>query len=81
MEVAPEFGTARSPTAESVAAAAAEANHQVGELPTEIKDAIVSACHEVAQGQFDSQFVVDAIQGGDGRLCKTKPVKENPSGY
>ena len=46
--------------------AAAEANHQVGELPTEIKDAIVSACHEVAQGQFDSQFVVDAIQGGAG---------------
>jgi hypothetical protein len=27
-----------------------------------------------------SQCVV-AGRGGDGRLCRTKPVKENPSGY
>lgn len=46
--------------------AAAEANHKVGELDTSIKDAIVQACHDVASGKFDSQFVVDAIQGGAG---------------
>jgi aspartate ammonia-lyase len=46
--------------------AAAEANHAVGELDTPIKDAIVRACAEVAEGKFDSQFVVDAIQGGAG---------------
>ena len=46
--------------------AAAEANHAVGELETDIKDAIVRACGEVAEGKFDNQFVVDAIQGGAG---------------
>ena len=46
--------------------AAAEANHAVGELETELKDAIVRACGEVAAGQFDNQFIVDAIQGGAG---------------
>ena len=44
----------------------AEANHAVGELDTKIKDAIVLACAEVAEGKFDDQFVVDAIQGGAG---------------
>ena len=46
--------------------AAAEANYKVGELSQEIRDAIVAACHEVAEGKFDSQFIVDAIQGGAG---------------
>ena len=46
--------------------AAAEANHKVGELDTQTKDAIVRACKDVADGKFDSQFVVDAIQGGAG---------------
>ena len=46
--------------------AAAEANHAVGELDTHLKDAIVRACGEVAAGQFDNQFIVDAIQGGAG---------------
>ncbi|MEY4648183.1 MAG: hypothetical protein RL009_599 [Actinomycetota bacterium] len=46
--------------------AAAEANFKVGELDGELRDAIVKACHEVAEGQFDSQFIVDAIQGGAG---------------
>jgi len=46
--------------------ATAEANHSVGELDTKIKDAIVLACAEVAEGKFDDQFVVDAIQGGAG---------------
>jgi aspartate ammonia-lyase len=46
--------------------AAAEANFQVGELSKEIKEAVVQASVEVAEGNFDSQFVVDAIQGGAG---------------
>jgi aspartate ammonia-lyase len=46
--------------------AAAEANFKVGELDGDLRDAIVKACHEVAEGQFDSQFIVDAIQGGAG---------------
>ncbi len=46
--------------------AAAEANFKVGELDGKVKDAIVKACHEVAAGYLDSQFVVDAIQGGAG---------------
>ena len=46
--------------------AAAEANCSVGELEPSIRDAIVAACDEVAEGKFDSQFIVDAIQGGAG---------------
>ena len=46
--------------------AAAEANHSVGELEDDIKDYIVAACHDVAEGMLDNQFVVDAIQGGAG---------------
>ncbi len=49
-----------------VKSAAADANFQVGELDKQVHDAIVSACAEVAEGKFDSQFVVDAIQGGAG---------------
>ena len=46
--------------------AAAEANCSVGELEPSIRDAVVAACGEVAEGKFDSQFIVDAIQGGAG---------------
>ena len=46
--------------------AAALANHEVGELSEEATDAIVRACEDVASGLFDSQFIVDAIQGGAG---------------
>jgi len=46
--------------------AAAEANHEVGQLPTALRDAIVAACRDVAAGRYDDQFVVDAIQGGAG---------------
>lgn len=50
----------------TVKRAAAEANFQVGELDAKIRDAIVQAAQEVAEGEFDSEFVVDAIQGGAG---------------
>ena len=46
--------------------AAADANHQLGELPKELHDAIIAACEDVAAGKFDGEFVVDAIQGGAG---------------
>ncbi len=46
--------------------ATAQANFELGELTAEINDAISKACQEVAQGKFDSEFVVDAIQGGAG---------------
>ncbi|MSZ36061.1 MAG: aspartate ammonia-lyase [Actinobacteria bacterium] len=46
--------------------AAAQANFEVGELSAEINEAISKACQEVADGKFDSEFVVDAIQGGAG---------------
>ena len=46
--------------------ATAEANFELGELDPKVKDAIVKASIRVADGEFDSQFVVDAIQGGAG---------------
>ena len=46
--------------------AAAKANFALGELDEKITDAISKACEEVAEGKFDIEFVVDAIQGGAG---------------
>ena len=46
--------------------AAAQANFELGELPAELNEAIAKACIEVAEGKFDREFVVDAIQGGAG---------------
>jgi aspartate ammonia-lyase len=46
--------------------ATAQANFELGELSAEINEAISKACQEVAEGKFDNEFVVDAIQGGAG---------------
>jgi aspartate ammonia-lyase len=46
--------------------ATAQANFELGELSPEITEAISKACQEVAEGKFDNEFVVDAIQGGAG---------------
>ncbi len=46
--------------------AAASANHELGDLPTEIHDAIVAACHEIIGGRHHEHFRVDMIQGGAG---------------
>ena len=46
--------------------ATAQANFELGELSSEINEAISKACQEVADGKFDNEFVVDAIQGGAG---------------
>jgi aspartate ammonia-lyase len=45
---------------------AAKANLEVGELDESVATAIIAACHEVAAGKFDKEFIVDAIQGGAG---------------
>lgn len=46
--------------------AAAKANFELGLLSKPIVDAIVQACHEITNGKFHTQFVVDMIQGGAG---------------
>ncbi len=46
--------------------AATEANFALGELPEAIYKPIIEACQDVAAGKFDTEFVVDAIQGGAG---------------
>lgn len=46
--------------------AAAKANHELGLLPDEMTDAIVTACEEIRHGKFHNHFIVDMIQGGAG---------------
>lgn len=46
--------------------AAAEANHDLGLISTDMRDAIVTACHEILNGKYHQHFVVDMIQGGAG---------------
>ena len=46
--------------------AAALANHDLGALPTPIKDAIEGACREIMAGRWHDQFQVDMVQGGAG---------------
>ena len=46
--------------------AATLANHELGLLSTERRDAIVKACEAIRGGRLHDQFVVDVIQGGAG---------------
>jgi aspartate ammonia-lyase len=46
--------------------AAARANKRLGHLPAAKAEAIDKACTLIAQGRFQDQFVVDAVQGGAG---------------
>ena len=46
--------------------AAAEANRELGLVDTNIADAIIQAAHEVQQGKWNSEFVVDVFQAGAG---------------
>lgn len=46
--------------------AAIEANHDMGLVSTEMKEAVVQACQEVMDGKFDAEFPIDMIQGGAG---------------
>ncbi|MFA5325793.1 MAG: aspartate ammonia-lyase [Bacteroidales bacterium] len=42
------------------------ANHELGLVSTEIKDAIVAACKELIAGKHTEHFPIDMIQGGAG---------------
>jgi aspartate ammonia-lyase len=46
--------------------ACALANHELGLLEDDKTNAIVNACREIVNGQWNDQFVVDVIQGGAG---------------
>ncbi|MBP2663060.1 MAG: aspA [Firmicutes bacterium] len=46
--------------------AAAEVNAELGYLPKELAQAIMTAADEVMDGKWQEQFVVDALQGGAG---------------
>jgi aspartate ammonia-lyase len=46
--------------------ATAVANHDLGLLSVEVKDAVVRACREIRDGRLHEQFVVDVVQGGAG---------------
>ena len=46
--------------------AAARANHELGELKTDILQGIEKACSEIIDGQWHDQFPLDCIQGGAG---------------
>jgi len=46
--------------------ACALANHELGDLTNEQKDAISQACDRIIAGEFHDQFIVDPIQGGAG---------------
>lgn len=45
---------------------AAVANHRLGLLTNEVKDAMVQACEEIRKGEHHEHFPVDMIQGGAG---------------
>jgi fumarate hydratase class II len=46
--------------------ACAQANMELGELDERLGEAIVRACNEVIEGQWDDQFPVDVFQTGSG---------------
>ncbi len=50
----------------AVKEAAANANHELGLLPTPIHNVIVKAAREIRAGRHHEHFLVDVIQGGAG---------------
>lgn len=46
--------------------AAAEANHELGQLPDDVANAMCRACREIIDGKFHENFVTDMVQGGAG---------------
>ena len=46
--------------------AAAEQNLELGTLPPDIADAVIRAATEVADGDWDDEFVIDVFQTGSG---------------
>ncbi len=50
----------------TVKEAAARANQDLGYLPADKGQAIITACQEIARGELADQFFLDAYQGGAG---------------
>jgi fumarate hydratase class II len=50
----------------SIKRAAAEVNAELGVIPKDVADAIVSAVNEVVRGEWDSEFPIDVFQTGSG---------------
>ena len=48
---------------------AALANHGLGLMSDEVKDAICQACDELMEGKHTEHFPIDMIQGGAGTSC------------
>jgi len=46
--------------------AAALANKELGDLPSDKVDAIIKACDEIVLGTLDAEFSLDGLQGGAG---------------
>ena len=45
---------------------AAKVNGENGYIPTDIAEAIITACNEILQDKYKKDFITDAIQGGAG---------------
>lgn len=46
--------------------ACAEVNRSLGKLDSKITDSIVATCNQIAEGKYDTHFVVDIFQTGSG---------------
>ena len=46
--------------------AAAEANHELGQLPDDVADAMCRACREIIDGKWHENFPIDMVLGGAG---------------
>jgi aspartate ammonia-lyase len=46
--------------------ACARTNQELGYLPSEVADALTTACEQMARGELDQHVIVDALQGGAG---------------
>lgn len=42
------------------------ANHELGLIPDNIKDAVIKACEELMEGKHTEHFPIDLVQGGAG---------------
>lgn len=50
----------------AVKKACAQANKEMGDLESDIGNAIISACEEIMEGDHNHEFITDPIQGGAG---------------
>ena len=55
--------------------AAAEANHELGQLPDDVADAMCRACREIIDGKFHENFVTDMVQGGAGTSVNMNAIE------